>query len=541
MTRGSLRVPAGLSVVSTPEIALRGHQLGYRPKTNAYDAWDVPMWEQYIRDLAIFGSNAIELIPPRSDDAADSPHFPLPQIDMMVEMSRIADEYAQDVWIWYPALDKDYGDPEQVEFALKEWAAVFAKLPRIDAIFVPGGDPGHTQPKHLMAMLERQTASLRKYHPNAQMWVSPQGFTKPWMDEFYQILKAEPAWLTGLVFGPQVRDSLPVLRENTAETVPHPPLPRHHAQSAEPVPGAGLGHRARADVAARADQPAPAGSGGDLPRAAAARDRTSSPTPKAPTTTSTSSCGAGLAGTRRRAVMQILREYSRYFIGDRYADSFAPGAARARAELARSACREHVGLHDARAVPGDGARGVARATCATGASSRRCIAPTTTPTCAAGCCTRRRSRNARSSGCAGRERGESRRRSPRPRSSSTRRRRSPHAEWRLRVYTLAEALFQSIRQQLSVARYGAIAVGRGATLDSFETPLNNSGWLRGALRRGGRARDGGRSARCDRTASCRGRMPARAATTTTSATPHGSRTWCAAFRIERIRSVSSRR
>src|SRR5438552_1931336 len=75
MTRGSVQVPATLSIVSTPQVALRGHQLGYRPKTNAYDAWDVPMWEQYLRDLAIFGSNAIELIPPRSDDAPDSPHF----------------------------------------------------------------------------------------------------------------------------------------------------------------------------------------------------------------------------------------------------------------------------------------------------------------------------------------------------------------------------------------------------------------------------------------------------------------------------------
>src|SRR5262249_16962562 len=36
----------------------------------------------------------------------------------------------------------------------------------------------------------------------------------------------------------------------------------------------------------------------------------------------------------------------------------------------------------------------------------------------------------------------------------------PSPEWRQRVYTLAEALFQSIRQQLSVERYGAIAVGR---------------------------------------------------------------------------------
>jgi hypothetical protein len=63
-----------------------------------YDAWDVPMWQQYIRDLAIFGVNAIELIPPRSDDAANSPHFPLPPLRMMSEMSRLADEYGLDVW-----------------------------------------------------------------------------------------------------------------------------------------------------------------------------------------------------------------------------------------------------------------------------------------------------------------------------------------------------------------------------------------------------------------------------------------------------------
>ena len=115
MSRANVRVASGLAMVSTPQVALRGHQLGYRPKTNTYDAWDVPMWEQYIRDLAIFGTNAIELIPPRSDDDADSPHFPLPPMDMMVEMSRIADEYGLDVWIWYPAMDPDYADPKQVD------------------------------------------------------------------------------------------------------------------------------------------------------------------------------------------------------------------------------------------------------------------------------------------------------------------------------------------------------------------------------------------------------------------------------------------
>ena len=94
-----------------PHYALRGHQLGYRDKTNAYDGWDLPQWDQYIRELAIFGTNAIELIPPRSDDRLDSVHFPLPPLEMMEGMSRIADDYGLDVWIWYPALDDDYARP----------------------------------------------------------------------------------------------------------------------------------------------------------------------------------------------------------------------------------------------------------------------------------------------------------------------------------------------------------------------------------------------------------------------------------------------
>ena len=75
----------------------------------------------------------------------------------MAGMSRLADDYGLDVWIWYPAMDNDYSDPATVESALAEWGDVFKQLPRIDAVFVPGGDPGHTQPKHLMALLEKQT------------------------------------------------------------------------------------------------------------------------------------------------------------------------------------------------------------------------------------------------------------------------------------------------------------------------------------------------------------------------------------------------
>jgi hypothetical protein len=52
------------------------------------------------------------------------------------------------------------------------------------------------------------------------------------------------------------------------------------------------------------------------------------------------------------------------------------------------------------------------------------------------------------------------------------------ADLRARVFELAEALFQSIRMQLSVPRYQAISVDRGANLDTIDVPLNNRLWLK---------------------------------------------------------------
>jgi hypothetical protein len=56
---------------------------------------------------------------------------------------------------------------------------------------------------------------------------------------------------------------------------------------------------------------------------------------------------------------------------------------------------------------------------------------------------------------------------------------SPDArELRARVFELAEALFQSIHMQLSVPRYQAIGLGRGANLDAIDFALNNRMWLK---------------------------------------------------------------
>ncbi|MFN8710100.1 MAG: hypothetical protein ACK50J_25800, partial [Planctomyces sp.] len=324
MSRGQIRIPADFQEDSAPETPLRGHQLGYRPKTNSYDAWDLKQWEQYYRDLAVFGTNAIELIPPRSDDDADSPHFPVPPMQMMVDMSRVADEYGLGVWIWYPAMDKDYTDPQTVASALKEWEEVYRRLPRIDVIFVPGGDPGHTHPLPLMALLEKQAALLRKYHPKAQMWMSPQSFNKDWDDEFYQFMKTEPAWLDGIVFGPQVRMSLYDVRQAIPARYPIRGYPdiTHSINCQHAVP--------EWDTAFALTQ------GREVinprPMSQAAIYRYYKPATIGFITYS-EGCNddvnkfiwSGLGWNSQTPVIDILRQYSRYFIAEEFTESFAQG------------------------------------------------------------------------------------------------------------------------------------------------------------------------------------------------------------------------
>ncbi len=211
MGKGRAVLPGELNLASAPVLATRGHQLGYRPVNNTYDAWTLARYEQYIRDLAVFGANTVEMTMP---GAAwyDSPHFPIPAARMLVEISRLCGQYGLDVSLWYPAEEKDYSDPAAVTRCVDRWERMFARLPHVDAVFVPGGDPGHTPPKHLFPFLERAAAALHRHHPKAQMWVSPQGMDDEWLAEFYALLAKRPAWLTGVVHGPWVRVGVAELR-----------------------------------------------------------------------------------------------------------------------------------------------------------------------------------------------------------------------------------------------------------------------------------------------------------------------------------------
>ena len=78
------------------------------------------------------------------------------------------------------------------------------------------------------------------------MWVSPQSFNAAWMDEFFGILKTEPAWLSGVVFGPQVRMSLPELRARDPEAISRSAtIPTSRTAAQAQYPGARLGRGLR--------------------------------------------------------------------------------------------------------------------------------------------------------------------------------------------------------------------------------------------------------------------------------------------------------
>jgi len=193
-------LPAEIDIASAPAYPIRGHQLGYRNTANSWDTWTVRQYEQYIRELVLFGSNCIEDIPFQSD--TQSVHMLIPHREMHIEISEICDKYDVDYWVWTPATG-DLEEESVREAELKKHEEFYKSIPRLDAIFFPGGDPGDNHPSHVMPHLEELSKLLKKYHPDAGVWISLQGFDLEKINYFLDYLNTRsPDWLTGVVHGP---------------------------------------------------------------------------------------------------------------------------------------------------------------------------------------------------------------------------------------------------------------------------------------------------------------------------------------------------
>lgn len=480
MRRDTLALSSDVQISTAPKYSLRGHQLGYRPKTNSYDAWTIEMWEQYCRDMVVFGTNALELIPPKSDDDDDSPHFPEPKIKMMAKMSRLADDYGLDVWIWFPVIDSDHTRPETIEQAWEYWREVFEELPRIDAVFVPGGDPGGTHPAALLPLIEKQKKLMNRYHPRAQMWVSPQSFDlgdrkrDGWMTSFLDILQNQrPQWLDGVVFGPQVEMPLADLRAQVPARYPIRRYPdiTHCRRCQYPVPNWDIAWRLTIDREPINPRPrAYEKIFTDLQQYAIGY------------ITYSEGCNddfnkvlwSCLGWDPDMKLEEILRQYSRYFISERYGEPYSKGLLGLEQNWvgplkANESVYETLKLFqkmEEAATPQELGnwrfqQGLYRAYYDAYIKAR--LAYETDLENQA----REVLRKAEKIGAIKAvDQAEG------ILDKAVKQKVKP--EWRARTFELAEALFQSIRMQLSVKKYQAKEVRRGANLDNIDKPLNNS-------------------------------------------------------------------
>jgi hypothetical protein len=206
--RGSVRLIAPLHLTSAPDYPIRGHQLGYRAQANSYDAWSPAQFDQYIRELALFGTNSIEGIP--FEDTRPTVNS-YPRSRMNVDLSRICERYGQDYWLWVPA-DFDLKDIALRNNALREHEALFRACPTLTGVFVAGGDPGDNPAALVIPYLADLARLLAQTHPAARVWLSLQGYRGSEQDIVFRWIERErPPWLGGLVVGPS-SPPLPDLR-----------------------------------------------------------------------------------------------------------------------------------------------------------------------------------------------------------------------------------------------------------------------------------------------------------------------------------------
>ncbi len=195
----SILIKSSIDQITSPDYPIRGHQLGYRATANSYDAWSPEQFDQYIRELAIFGSNSVEGIP--FHDKNPTVNF-YPRDKMNVDISRICKKYGQDYWLWVPA-DFDLKDNNKRTRFLEQHAELFKACPTLTGVFVAGGDPGDNPAELVIPYLADLAKILSKQHPEARVWLSMQGYFPNKQDVVYKWLETEkPKWFGGIVAGP---------------------------------------------------------------------------------------------------------------------------------------------------------------------------------------------------------------------------------------------------------------------------------------------------------------------------------------------------
>ncbi len=481
MRAGGVRLPRPLQIDTAPRYPLRGHQLGYRPKNNTYDAWSPAQFDRYIRDLALFGGNTIELLPPRTDDADTNPLMRTPKEELLARVTETLRRYDLVSGLWYPLMAEDYVGAEGVAAELAAADAVFALCARLDYIFVPTGDPGHLAPEPLLAFLARLAAVLRQRHPGAEVWISAQGFAPPKLAELFSRLRNDaPDWLTGVVYGPWTACTLPEMRQAVPERyalrlypdITHTMHCQFPAPDWDPAFMATLGRepinpqpRMQAEIL-RHHAP---GTLGFVTYSEGANDDVNK------------FVWTALGWDPDADVGEVLRQYGRLLVGARHGEGVAQGllalernwAGPLVANTQVPVTLQQLQAIEAAATPEELGNWRLQSMLYRGYFDayvrRRLIAAVAGAEQVRDWISRAPAVGADVAIAGARQALDRAADEPV----------APH--WRSRIHALGDALFGSIGMQLSVAKHGAANTERGANLDTLDVPLGDGPWLAAVL------------------------------------------------------------
>ena len=194
---GEIALDASFEVETAPEYRARGHELGYRAQSNTYDAWSPEQYDQYIREQIVFGMNCVQNIP--FQDSRTSQWMRHSRSEMNRIVGEICARYDIDYWVWTP-VEFSLTDQALRKKELDRHAAFYRSTPRLDGVFVPGGDPGDNPPELVLPFMHDLAQRLAKYHPQAKVWLSLQDYDEPKVRVVMDtITRKHPDWFGGIV------------------------------------------------------------------------------------------------------------------------------------------------------------------------------------------------------------------------------------------------------------------------------------------------------------------------------------------------------
>lgn len=203
--------------IHKPQKKIRGHQVGYRTTPNTYDAWDYEQYFRYYLDMMAFGTNTCEHNTTKFGKKEMNPLMRYTQSEFVTEASRLADTVDLDVSLWHA---NDDSETEEEALAIRK--KLYSQIPRIDAVFPPGGDPGNMYSDAFIERCKKISDILKKIHPNAQMHPSAQAphSYKDWGDTLIKELNKEPDEIDALIMGPNHAFPMHELRKKTPSKYP---------------------------------------------------------------------------------------------------------------------------------------------------------------------------------------------------------------------------------------------------------------------------------------------------------------------------------